>query len=183
MYSYIPIIDLELIEKDKITITIVNNKITVLYDYDDGCDKAELNIKLSATKIGLGFNKDSLHLYSQLLYELREFIDELYKAQLTEDEKAKLRSRLQQKDNRKVTVNFVNNYSTATLIPSKNSQHETVKIKLSDEFYRVLGIYYPYINSNSLQFNIVGDFILKISGIWETNNNYGLTYKFVKIDE
>ena len=87
MYSYIPIIDLELIEKDKITITIVNNKITVLYDYDDGCDKAELNIKLSATKIGLGFNKDSLHLYSQLLYELREFIDELYKAQLTEDEK------------------------------------------------------------------------------------------------
>lgn len=25
-------------------------------------------------------------------------------------------------------------------------------------------------------------FILKISGIWETPNNYGLTYKFVRID-
>ena len=25
-------------------------------------------------------------------------------------------------------------------------------------------------------------FILKISGIWETQNNYGLTYKFIKID-
>jgi hypothetical protein len=25
-------------------------------------------------------------------------------------------------------------------------------------------------------------FILKISGIWETNMNYGLTYKFIKIN-
>ena len=25
-------------------------------------------------------------------------------------------------------------------------------------------------------------FILKISGIWETQTNYGLTYKFVKIN-
>ena len=28
----------------------------------------------------------------------------------------------------------------------------------------------------------VCSFILKISGIWETSNNYGLTYKFVKIN-
>jgi hypothetical protein len=26
-------------------------------------------------------------------------------------------------------------------------------------------------------------FILKISGIWETHNNFGLTYKFIKINE
>jgi len=26
------------------------------------------------------------------------------------------------------------------------------------------------------------NFILKISGIWETSNNYGLTYKFIKIN-
>jgi hypothetical protein len=26
------------------------------------------------------------------------------------------------------------------------------------------------------------NFILKISGIWETQNNYGLTYKFIKIN-
>jgi len=26
-------------------------------------------------------------------------------------------------------------------------------------------------------------FILKISGVWETNFNYGLTYKFIKINE
>jgi hypothetical protein len=25
-------------------------------------------------------------------------------------------------------------------------------------------------------------FILKISGIWETQNNYGLTYKFIKVN-
>lgn len=31
-------------------------------------------------------------------------------------------------------------------------------------------------NSNS------SNFILKISGIWETQNNYGLTYKFIKVD-
>ena len=29
---------------------------------------------------------------------------------------------------------------------------------------------------------IVGSFILKISGIWETQYNYGLTYKFIKIN-
>ena len=26
-------------------------------------------------------------------------------------------------------------------------------------------------------------FILKISGIWENNHNYGLTYKFIKIHQ
>jgi len=36
-------------------------------------------------------------------------------------------------------------------------------------------------------FNDIGNhnsysFILKISGIWETNTNYGLTYKFIKIN-
>ena len=30
--------------------------------------------------------------------------------------------------------------------------------------------------------NGINHFILKISGIWETNNFYGLTYKFMKMD-
>jgi hypothetical protein len=29
----------------------------------------------------------------------------------------------------------------------------------------------------------IGCFVLKISGIWETANNYGLTYKFLQVNE
>ena len=42
-------------------------------------------------------------------------------------------------------------------------------------------------NGNLKIFNDIGNkstcsFILKISGIWETQYNYGLTYKFIKIN-
>ena len=48
-------------------------------------------------------------------------------------------------------------------------------------------IYEQIKNGNIKIFNDVGNksicsFILKISGIWETQNNYGLTYKFIKIN-
>ena len=48
-------------------------------------------------------------------------------------------------------------------------------------------IYEQIKNGNIKLFNNIGNktscsFILKISGIWETNTNYGLTYKFVKVD-
>ena len=48
-------------------------------------------------------------------------------------------------------------------------------------------IYEQIKNGNIIIFNDVGNksicsFILKISGIWETQNNYGLTYKFIKIN-
>jgi Zn-dependent M16 (insulinase) family peptidase len=47
-------------------------------------------------------------------------------------------------------------------------------------------IYEQLKNGNLKIFSDVGNkcicsFILKISGIWETQNNYGLTYKFIKI--
>ena len=38
-------------------------------------------------------------------------------------------------------------------------------------------------NVNNNQNNNCYNFILKISGIWETSNNYGLTYKFIKIND
>jgi hypothetical protein len=43
-------------------------------------------------------------------------------------------------------------------------------------------------NGNIKVFNDIGNkstcsFILKISGVWETLHNYGLTYKFIKINE
>ena len=48
-------------------------------------------------------------------------------------------------------------------------------------------IYEQIKNGNIKIFNDIGNksicsFILKISGIWETQNNYGLTYKFIKIN-
>jgi hypothetical protein len=48
-------------------------------------------------------------------------------------------------------------------------------------------IYEQIKNGNIKIFNDVGNksvcpFILKISGIWETQYNYGLTYKFIKIN-
>ena len=36
---------------------------------------------------------------------------------------------------------------------------------------------YTYIDNKS-----VCSFILKISGVWETQHNYGLTYKFIKVN-
>jgi hypothetical protein len=33
---------------------------------------------------------------------------------------------------------------------------------------------------NEIENKITGTFVLKIAGIWETTNSYGLTYKFVK---
>ena len=48
-------------------------------------------------------------------------------------------------------------------------------------------IYEQIKNGNIKIFNDIGNkssssFILKISGIWETLSNFGLTYKFVKVD-
>lgn len=49
-----------------------------------------------------------------------------------------------------------------------------------------LKIYEQLKNGNIKLFNDVnksfGSFILKISGIWETQFNYGLTYKFIKLN-
>ena len=59
--------------------------------------------------------------------------------------------------------------------------------------YEIIGklpqfkIYEQLRNGNIKIFSDVGNrgsssFILKISGIWETQFNYGLTYKFIKIN-
>ena len=38
-----------------------------------------------------------------------------------------------------------------------------------------------FLENNNNEINIINYFLLKISGIWETETHYGLTYKFVKI--
>lgn len=177
MYSYIPIIDLDLIDYTKL---IIKDK-KIIYD------SSELHIKISSTKIGLSFNKDSIQLYSNLLFKLRTFIDELYKKTLSDEEYAKLRSRpsiqikqMNEKINTvnggvneetlKVTVNFIDKISSSRLIPSNTSQYEIVKIRQKDEFLATLKRFYPYINSTNPQYNVSGDFILKV--FFSKNNNF-----------
>lgn len=57
-------------------------------------------------------------------------------------------------------------------IPNKISQY-----KINEQLKN--GIIKLY---NDFTIRANASFILKISGIWETNNNYGLTYKFIKIN-
>jgi hypothetical protein len=172
MYSYIPIIDLDLIDFSKLSIK--DKKI--LYD------SVELSIKISSTKIGLSFNKDSIQLYSNLLFKLRDFIDELYKnilkKTLTDEENSKLRSRPQNVNSidgeinkvNKVTINFYDNFSSSRIIPSNTSKFETIKIRQKNEFFEIIQKFYPYINSTNSQYNVVGDFILKV--FFSKNNNF-----------
>lgn len=61
------------------------------------------------------------------------------------------------------------------------------KIDIKDKIPQ-FKIHEQFKNGNIKLFNDVGNksscsFILKISGIWETYSNYGLTYKFIKINE
>jgi hypothetical protein len=58
------------------------------------------------------------------------------------------------------------------------------KIEIPDKIPQYK-IYEQLKNGNLKIFSDVGNkaicsFILKVSGIWETHNNYGLTYKFIK---
>lgn len=60
------------------------------------------------------------------------------------------------------------------------------KINIKDKIPQYK-IYEQFKNGNIKIFNDIGNknnclFILKISGIWETFSNYGLTYKFVKVE-
>jgi len=180
MYSYIPIIDLDLIDFTKL---IIKDK-KILYD------SIELNIKISATKIGLSYNKDSIQLYSNLLFKLRSFIDELYKNTLTDEENSRLRSRPQNVnrvdgvinevngeinkeingETKKVIVNFIDGISSSRLIPSNASTNQTVKIRLKNDFFATIQRFYPYINSTNPEYSVKGDFILKV--FFSKNNNF-----------
>ena len=172
MYSYIPIIDIDLIDFTKLSIK--DKKI--LYD------SSELNIKISATKIGLSYNKDSIQLWSNLLFKLRSFIDELYKNTLTDEENSRLRSRPQKiiqvneevnkvnEETKKVTINFIDGISSSRLIPSNVSGNQIVKIRLKNDFFATIQRFYPYINSTNLQYSVKGDFILKV--FFSKNNNF-----------
>ena len=63
------------------------------------------------------------------------------------------------------------------LLKKINIKNKTCQCKINEQIK----------NGNIKIFNDIGNkpnafFILKISGIWETLSNYGLTYKFVKVE-
>jgi len=161
MYSYIPIIDVDLIDFSKLSI---NNK-KILYE------SSELYIKLSSIKIILSYNKDSIQLCSNLLFKLRIFIDDLYKKILSDEDFLKLRTRPQtNEETNKVVINFIDGSSSSRLIPSKASKYEIVKIRQKDDFFDTIQRFYPYINTTNPQYDVVGDFILKV--FFSKNNNF-----------
>jgi hypothetical protein len=57
-----------------------------------------------------------------------------------------------------------------------NNKHPELKIyeQLKNGFIKIF---------QEIQSKPVNNFILKISGVWETQTNYGLTYKFVKAND
>jgi hypothetical protein len=59
-------------------------------------------------------------------------------------------------------------------------KYETTKIPVFKIYEHIKnGNIYLYLNVNNLKTTF--SFILKISGIWETQTSYGLTYKFISV--
>lgn len=90
---------------------------------------------------------------------------------------------------------YYTKYKCNFSVPNHREIIENIKIieedllKKSEIFDKVpqYKIYEQLKNGNLKIFTDVGNksicsFILKISGIWETQNSYGLTYKFIKIN-
>lgn len=63
------------------------------------------------------------------------------------------------------------------ILTKVNIQNKTPQFKIYEQ---LMGGNIKYFCDNTDKIN--GSFILKISGIWENTCNYGLTYKFTKID-
>ena len=83
----------------------------------------------------------------------------------------------------KCNFNVQNNKET---IDSLKNIEEYILKKIEINNLPQLKIYEQLKNGNIKLFNEVNknvcSFILKISGVWETQFNYGLTYKFIKIN-
>ena len=85
----------------------------------------------------------------------------------------------------KYKCNF-NTLHNKDIIDNIKTIEENILKKIEIKKIPQLKIYEQLRNGNIKLFNEVNksfcSFILKISGIWETQFNYGLTYKFIKIN-
>jgi len=84
----------------------------------------------------------------------------------------------------KCTFNITDNQDIIERI--KNIEESILNKYSNTNKIKQLKIYDQFKNGNFKIFTDTGSksicsFILKVSGIWETHNNYGLTYKFTKI--
>jgi hypothetical protein len=67
------------------------------------------------------------------------------------------------------------------LLTNINIENKTPQFKIIEQFRN--GYIKLFQNIQNIQTNQYYNFILKISGIWETTQSYGLTYKFIKIND
>jgi len=90
----------------------------------------------------------------------------------------------------KYKCNFnINNHKD--LIEEIKQLEETILHKFKTTFYNKqpeFKIYEQLKNGfikifQEIQSKTIHNFILKISGVWETQTSYGLTYKFIKVNE
>jgi hypothetical protein len=76
----------------------------------------------------------------------------------------------------KISMENITNIESNILNKYPTSKHPQYKIKelLQNGFFKIY-------NNDLLNHNTQRTFIIKISGIWETTTDYGLTYKFSQI--
>lgn len=146
------------------------NIVKKIHQYDNNnvffCEPIKNNIINEGVFIRIFFSTDSFVLNGiYLLIKINNIICEKYYT--------KYKCFFDTLENKQI-INEIKNIEELILKKYKNNKIPQYKI-------------YEQLQQGSFKlFNIIEEkkssFILKISGIWETQHNYGLTYKFIKID-
>ena len=84
-------------------------------------------------------------------------------------------------ENHKILIENLKNIEDG-ILKNINIENKIPQFKITEQFKNGYIKLFQNIQNNN-QINQYYKFILKISGIWETNNNYGLTYKFIRIND
>ena len=146
------------------------NLVKTIEQYDDNCvyfcDPIKNNIMNDSNFIRIMYSNDNLVLNGiYLLMKINNFICEKYYD--------KYRCVFNVNSHQDLIQNLKN--IEETILKKINIIHKIPQLKINEQLK----------NGNIKIFNDITDkqscmFILKISGVWETQYNYGLTYKFVK---
>ena len=146
------------------------NLVKTIEQYDDNCvyfcDPIKNNIMNDSNFIRIMYSNDNLVLNGiYLLMTINNFICEKYYD--------KYRCVFNVNSHQDLIQNLKN--IEETILKKINIIHKIPQLKINEQLK----------NGNIKIFNDITDkqscmFILKISGVWETKYNYGLTYKFVK---
>lgn len=86
--------------------------------------------------------------------------------------------------NNEIHKNLIENLKNIeeNILKNINIENKIPQFKITEQLKNGYIKLFQNIQTNN-QINQDYKFILKISGIWENNHNYGLTYKFIKIHQ